>query len=257
MANQQLQGEREARRLSLTLGSRKNQHGTEESDENCERIGRNLKASVSGRFRLSSITTGRSQSITSLEVQSDEEPPVRLDARADIIPIDGVLGIYTPEQQEIKIFKRGIEDAAKRLSLREQDITLIVRLHEWAHALFHLGLPENERFRVTRDEASWREILVSATANFHSLESGLHERLAQLIVYHAVQSLRSESIIPEAQNALDRIARAFEKLMQHSPSDYRIGKYTSVPRKKVVTSVGLLRAGGLVGLPAWDTVITW
>jgi hypothetical protein len=45
--------------------------------------------------------------------------------------------------------------------------------------------------------------------------------------------------------------------MQHSPSEYRIEKYTPVPRKKVVTSIGLLRGGGLVGLAAWDTVITW
>ena len=191
------------------------------------------------------------------EVQSDEEPPVRLDARTDIIPIDGVLGIYTPERQEIKIFKRGIEDVASRLGLRAQDIALIVGLHEWAHALFHIGLPKDERFRVTLDEALWPETLASATAKFHRLETGLHERLAQLIVYHALQSLRSAAVIPEAQIALDRIALAFEKLMQHAPSDYRIGKYTSVPRKKVLTSIDLLQGGGLVGLAAWDTVITW
>jgi hypothetical protein len=139
------------------------------------------------------------------EVQSDEKPPVRLDARADIIPIDEVLGIYMPERQEIKIFKRRIEDAAKRLSLHEQDTVLIVRLHEWAHALFHLGLPENERFRVTRDEASWPETLVSATAKFYSLDRGLRERLVQLIVYHGLQSLRSSAATPEGQNVLDRL----------------------------------------------------
>jgi hypothetical protein len=190
------------------------------------------------------------------EVQSDEEPPVRLAERADIIPIDGVLGVYTPERQEIKVFKRGIEDAAKRLSLREQDITLIVRLHEWAHALLHLGLPEDDRLRVTRAEASWPDTLASATAKFQRLESGLQERLAQLIVHHRLQSLRSAAVVPEAQNALDHISLAFSKLMQHAPIDYRIEKYTSVSRKKVVTSIGLLKGGGLIGLAAWDTVIT-
>jgi hypothetical protein len=191
------------------------------------------------------------------EIASDEEPPVRLDERADIIPIDGLLGLYTPSRQEITIFKRGIKDVAKRLSLIERDITRVVRLHEWAHALVHVGLPEAERLRVTRDEALWPETLASVTATFQRQERGLHERLAQLIVYHALQSLRSAAVIPEAQSALDRAAAAFEKLTQHAPVDYQIAKYTSVPRSRVVTSVGLLKDGGLVGLKAWDSVITW
>jgi hypothetical protein len=111
--------------------------------------------------------------------------------------------------------------------------------------------------RVTRDEALWQETLASATAWFQGIECGLHERLAQLIVHHGLQSLRSDAVIQEAQNALARIAVAFEKLMKHAPIDYRIEKYTSISRKRVVTSIGLLKSGGLVGLAAWDTVITW
>jgi hypothetical protein len=191
------------------------------------------------------------------ELQSDEEPPFRLDERADLIPIDGLLGIYTPERQEIKIFNQGIEQVAKRLSLHQQDITLIVRLHEWAHALLHLGLPEEDRLRVTQNEALWPGTLAVATQAFQSLERGLHERLAQLIVYHVLRSLRSEASIPKAQIALERIAAAFEQLMRHAPCDYRIEKYTSVRREKILTSIALLRSGGLAGLSAWDTVVTW
>jgi hypothetical protein len=191
------------------------------------------------------------------ELESDEEPPVRLDDRAELIPIDGLLGLYTPERQEIKIFSQGIERTAKLLGLREPDITLVVRLHEWAHALLHVGLLEEDRLRVTRDETLWPGTLAAATAAFHSLEPGLHERLAQLIVHHAMRSLRLAATLPQAQTALDRTAEAFEQLMQHAPSDYRIQKYAHVDREKIVTSIGLLKSRGLVGLATWDTVITW
>ena len=167
-----------------------------------------------------------------------------------------VLGIYTPELQQIKIFNRGIVQVAERLDLRQHDITFVVRLHEWAHALIHVGLPETERLRVEKDETSWPTALASATDAFRRLESGLHERLAQLIVHHGLESLRSAAS-PEAQVALDRITAAFEKLMRHAPIDYRIEKYASVPLKKVVSSIALLKNGGLTGLTAWDTVITW
>jgi hypothetical protein len=45
--------------------------------------------------------------------------------------------------------------------------------------------------------------------------------------------------------------------MRHAPCDYRIEKYTSVRREKILTSIALLRSGGLAGLSAWDTVVTW
>ena len=191
------------------------------------------------------------------EQQSDEEPPIRLGERAEVFPIDGLLGIYSAERQEITIFMRGIKDVATRLGLREQDVTIIVRLHEWAHALLHLGLPDTERVRVTRDEAVWPDTVAAATAWFDLQEVGLHERLAQLIVHHGLTSLRSAAVAPAAQNALDRVAAAFEKVTRHAPSEYQIEKYTSVSRRKVVTSIELLKFGGIVGLPAWDTVITW
>ena len=191
------------------------------------------------------------------EIPSDEEPPVRLDEHAEVIPIDEFLGRYSPQRQEVKIFRRGIEQAASRLSLPPQDITFLIRLHEWAHALLHLGLPEENRLRVTEDDKLWPETLAKATAAFHALESGLHERLAQLIVHHAVQSLRSEAKHLEAQKLLDRLAQTFQQLTQHAPNDYRIDKYTAVPRSKFVKSIELLKSGGLVGLTAWETVITW
>ena len=190
------------------------------------------------------------------ELQSDEEPPVRLSERAELIPIDGLLGKYDADRQEITIFKRGIAQVAKQLNLRDGDVTFVVRLHEWAHALLHVGLVEAQRLRVTKDETSWSTAFVSATTEFRRL-NGVHEQLAQLIVHHGLQSLRSTPVNPEAKSALDRIAEAFENLMRRAPAEYRIEKYASVSRNKVVTSIGLVKDGGLTGFAAWDKVITW
>jgi hypothetical protein len=191
------------------------------------------------------------------ERASDEEPPVRLDEHADIIPIDGLLGLYAPERQEITIFNQGIVRVAQRLSLSVPDTTFAVRLHEWAHALLHVGLAEEARRRVTQDDSAWPAALAAATAQFLSFESGLHERLAQLLVHHGLQTMRAGAKVPEAQAALDRRAAAFERLTQHAPADYHIHRYLQASSDRIVTSIGLLKSRGIVGLTAWDTVVTW
>ena len=191
------------------------------------------------------------------EQESDEDPPLRPDERAEIFPIDGFLGVYTPEQQQITIFSKGIARAAELLDLEVSDVTMTVRLHEWAHALIHVGLSEQDRLRVTQDESLWPDMLATATASFHRFDRGLHERLAQLLVHHGLRSMRAAATAPEAVAILDRRTRAFERLTQHSPTDYRIDRYLSLGRERIVESIYLLKSGGIVSLAAWDTVVTW
>jgi len=191
------------------------------------------------------------------ERASDEEPPVRLDERTEIIPIDGLLGLYTPVRQEIIIFSKGVAEVARRLDLRAPDVAFAVRLHEWAHALLHVGLSPDDRSRVTKDESLWPATLATATAQFESLETGLHERLAQLLVHHGLRAMRADAKAPEAQAALDRRAAAFEQLTLRAPGDYQIHRYIQVSQERIVTSIRLLKSRGIVGLMAWDTVVTW
>lgn len=45
--------------------------------------------------------------------------------------------------------------------------------------------------------------------------------------------------------------------MRRAPAAYRIGKYSKVPKSRIIGSIGLLKSGGLVGADAWRTVVTW
>lgn len=192
-----------------------------------------------------------------MEIESDEEPPIHLGVHPDVIAIDGVLGHYNPGTQQITIFTQGINRVAEILDARVADLTLVVRLHEWAHALLHVGLTEGERLRITQDESLWPEYLARATAWFRALDAPLHERLAQLLTYHGLCSLQAEAELPEAEAALERIARVFDRLTRRAPSEYQIDNYTGVSRGRIVSSIRPLKSGTLIGAPAWETVVTW
>jgi hypothetical protein len=191
------------------------------------------------------------------EIESDDEPPVLLGERSEVIAIDGLLGLYSPDTLQITIFRKGISRVAELLNARVADLTFIVRIHEWAHALLHVGFPEAERLQLTKQESLWPKHLAAATGWFRTLDAPLHERLAQLLTHHGVCSLRAAATFPQAQGALERIARTFGDLTRRAPSDYHIDKYTTVPKGRILSSVRLLKSGGLVGASAWETVVTW
>jgi hypothetical protein len=127
------------------------------------------------------------------EIESNEEPPIRLKNRPDVIEIDGVLGLYDYKTQTITLFVKGIAEVAELLALRPYDLRYVVRLHEWAHALLHLGITAAIRRMVIEDESIWTGYLPSLDSWFRDLEKPLHERLAQLLTHYSLQSLRAEA----------------------------------------------------------------
>jgi hypothetical protein len=137
------------------------------------------------------------------ETESDEEPPICLAAQGDVIAIDGVLGLYNPEAQEITIFRKGINRVAETLDSRPADLKFLVRLHEWAHALLHVGLQETDRLSVTRNESLWPAHFARATIWFRALDANLREPLPQLLTHHALRSLQAQATLPEARTALE------------------------------------------------------
>ncbi len=191
------------------------------------------------------------------EVESDEEPPIRLGERVDMIPIDGLLGLYTPATQQITIFRKGVHRIAEILMLRERDLTFVVRLHEWSRALLHVGLPEADRIQVTADDSSWPLYLAQATSVFEGIDSELHERLAQLLTFHGLQITRTAATNLKAKAALGRITDTFTKLTQRSPREYQIDEYVEAPKDRIVKSIELLKSRSLIGLYAWETVVKW
>ena len=79
------------------------------------------------------------------EVFSKKEPPIPLGDRTDGIVIDGALGLYDSSTKKITVFPKGIKRAAEILKASPNDLKQIVLLHEWAHALLHLGLAKADR----------------------------------------------------------------------------------------------------------------
>ncbi|MCC6696846.1 MAG: hypothetical protein IT365_14540 [Candidatus Hydrogenedentes bacterium] len=193
------------------------------------------------------------------EVSTDEEPPVQIGDDIECIPIDGCLGTYAPASQKITLFRLGIKRVAKILDLREADVQYVVRIHEWAHALLHIGFCESARLRILQDETCWPAELEVASNRYANIDDKLHERLAQLLTHDGIQSLRAASTLPQSKAALDRIADCFEKLTRRCPPDYHIHEYLAVPvpQERVLESIDLLKDRLLIGFEAWDKVVRW
>jgi hypothetical protein len=60
---------------------------------------------------------------------SEADPPIRLTDVTDGIVIDGLLGQYNPNTQEITIFREGISHVAVILKVSPEDLTQVVRLY--------------------------------------------------------------------------------------------------------------------------------
>jgi hypothetical protein len=191
------------------------------------------------------------------EEYSEEEPPIRFTGRAEGIAIDGVLGLYNSRTQEITVYRKGIRDGAESLGVCVDDLTFVVRLHEWSHALLHVGLEETVRSAVVRNDDQWAEWVAGRNTWFDGLPYHLHETLAQLLTLHGLRWLEHEATLPEAKARINRIMQVFGRLMQRAPSAYQVDKYSDIPKRRILESIRLLKSGGLVGTHAWETSVTW
>lgn len=192
------------------------------------------------------------------EVYSEDDPPLKLGKTAELIPIDQFLGVYSLDKQQIIIFLRGIREASERLQAKPKHLEIIVRLHEWAHAVFHLGLSQDDRLKVLRDDSYWAIVLNEHTALFKEIEDDLHECLAQMLTLYCVQSLQRNSKTDQGKQILERVEQTFHQLSTRQPAKYRIEDLLDVPRTRILKSIALLRNRALVGKVApWKTVVTW
>jgi hypothetical protein len=76
------------------------------------------------------------------EVPSNDDPPVikNQNGQWDTQPnFDGFLGMYEPRKRRITIFNKAIVWVANANGWDPGRLERIVKLHEWAHALHHLG----------------------------------------------------------------------------------------------------------------------
>lgn len=191
------------------------------------------------------------------EVWSEKNPAVGRRDRGEEIRIDGFLGLYDSSRKEITVFSKGIQRAAELLKASPEDLQQIVLLHEWAHALLHLGIEQTEYRSMMLNGSLSKQHAAQMDSWFNTLDPDLHETLAQLLVREGLRWLREHATIPKSQASIDRIHDVFTRLMRRSPSRYRIEKFENVRQNRIVGSIRLLKNGGLVGADAWETVLRW
>lgn len=191
------------------------------------------------------------------EERSELEPPFRVGKKQEIFPIDELLGRYEPEKQLITIYNKGIKEVAAQLDVREFDVLYIVRLHEWAHAILHLGMNSKERQELSVNKG--REFPTKeALEAFQSIEDSVHELLAQILVFYALQDAIASASVPEARSALERILTVFHKIESHQPPEYNIGSFLNVPRARVLKAIDLLKMQILPGKSdLWTEILVW
>jgi hypothetical protein len=189
--------------------------------------------------------------------KSDNDPPMVIRESTETIPIDEYLGLYEPKKRKITIFEKGIDKASRLIDCRRNDLRYIVELHEFSHAIVHLGIAKDE-VTASRLPGSLKEYLSRATRIYMLIDKKLHEHLAQLLAYHGLGFLADQANDKEARDAIDRLIATFHKLSARQPAEYRVDGRIGVPRGRVLESLRILKKGWLKGsFEAWSTVVCW
>ena len=194
------------------------------------------------------------------EVTTDDDPPIRIEKNQEIIPVDGVLGLYDPEKRCITIYQKGIREVAQTLSSKEEDLELIVRLHEFTHAMLHMGLTRSESQLVAEGKFENLDAFFDGSRkNFESIDIYVHEVVAQLLTRMALAQLGQDAQSKEAVQILERINITFSDLMHRQPLEYNIhDDYKDVSDSRVTKAFDLLHRVQLPGKQdLFQTVMQW
>ena len=137
----------------------------------------------------------------------------------DLIPIDEVLGTYSPDEQKVTVYSKSIAlYAAHPLRSEPRQLETIVRLHEYAHAVVHLGITAAEELQLhefPETETDWQAIREGRDCFFKTLNQRAHEFLAQAITWSC---LGHPSLVKEQ----DDLRRIFLDLARRQPPVYDI-----------------------------------
>ena len=135
--------------------------------------------------------------------------------------IEDLYGCYHPSTREIEIFIKRISADHSRFSSTASDLLTIVRLHEHAHAIVHLGagsIDIENRLRTLNElgRTDWDQFLASRDAAFTAIDADTHELLAQAITWACISQR------PEDR----RLAEAFLALQERQSPRYRFDART-------------------------------
>jgi hypothetical protein len=156
-----------------------------------------------------------------LEVFSDAQPRFRPQSQEEekLIPIDELLGQYNYKKRSIEIFAKNIiHFAESELKCDVGSLEYIVRIHEYAHALLHLGVSWDDEPLLIRNytegqRTDWKPFLRARSRAFKSLRSESHEFIAQLISWVALG-------VAEPLSERKQLQELFVSLMKRQPAKY-------------------------------------
>jgi hypothetical protein len=142
------------------------------------------------------------------------------DVDFDLLPIDILYGCYNPDKRAITLYVKRIEQHAPRFGAKFEDLLPIVHIHEYAHAIVHLGVAASRIASLSRDlmvdqETNWTEFITTRDAWFKRTTTEVHEFLAQSITYGILTTI-------EPTSRSQTLIKVFEELEKHQPIHYRI-----------------------------------
>lgn len=129
-------------------------------------------------------------------------------------PIDVLYGIYFPDTSEIEIYLKNIERDAPLFYCTTDELTSVVRAHEYAHAVVHLGVPMMDSGDQLSDfgvdgRTDWDKFGTNRCTAFSDLDVESHEFLAQAITWATL-----------SQNVC--LAEVFNELEKRQPRHYML-----------------------------------
>lgn len=136
-----------------------------------------------------------------------------------IRPIDSLYGSYSASARKITIYAQAIERDKALYGATYQDFLYIVRLHEYAHAIVHLGLRLGREQDVLEPIAGsnpdpWTQFFSARNLLYGELAEDVHEFLAQGITLGCLKSLQTP--------ARARFVEVFESLETFQPPHYHV-----------------------------------
>ena len=142
-----------------------------------------------------------------------------------------------------------------------------MRIHEWGHAGFHLGVDQAKSAELAKAYLSDDESVSRATRNkltsiYSSVDSHVHEQIAQSITWLCLQKLRIGATAEDAKKACALLLDTFNALTLRQPKQYRLDKIQHLEpaqlQLRLRALIGLIRDGGVRGdQKTWDTIMPW
>jgi hypothetical protein len=200
------------------------------------------------------------------EHSSDEEPP-EWPMRDERWTIDGLLGCYDASQQRITIFNKGIEVIAPKFGLQPELLEMIVKVHEYGHSIFHLGMMQPEIISILGMPPQGKghmiaDILRMRTETYNEVPRYVHEQIAQSITKIALINLRASATKEQSRNVCDKMIEAFNALMHRQPEEYRLDHVAHLTDEQLGERlhkfIVLMHRGALIpDRGVWDTIMAW